>query len=209
MALASTRISQPGAARGWPALAQRANPATHCRGLSRVASSQFGRADGNPDREESGYSVRSVFERFSDLDTLSVAAADYALEHGRADAAARDVDGDRPTRIRSHVHTRATACEKWLAAMARHGRHPGAAPRAREPRRCGSTNHHRAPAADVRGRAFHAPRTGARGAAGRARDPSSASRAGTRCAIATACLSPQPNGCGRRQSTACLPATPG
>jgi len=63
--------------------------------------------------EESGYAVRSVFERFTDLDTLSVAAADYALEHGRADAEAHDIDGDRPTRIRSHVDTRATACEKW------------------------------------------------------------------------------------------------
>ena len=27
---------------------------------------------------------------------------------------ARHVDGDRPTRIRSHVETRASSCEKWL-----------------------------------------------------------------------------------------------
>jgi hypothetical protein len=27
---------------------------------------------------------------------------------------ARDIDGDRPTRIHSHVETRALACEKWL-----------------------------------------------------------------------------------------------
>ena len=27
---------------------------------------------------------------------------------------ARNVDGDRPTRIESHVETRAYACEKWL-----------------------------------------------------------------------------------------------
>ena len=27
---------------------------------------------------------------------------------------ARNIDGDRPTRIHSHVETRALACEKWL-----------------------------------------------------------------------------------------------
>ena len=64
--------------------------------------------------EHAGYSVRSIFERFSDLDALSLAAVDYALAVGQAEAVARDVDGDRPTRIRSHVETRAYACEKWL-----------------------------------------------------------------------------------------------
>lgn len=64
--------------------------------------------------EHAGYSVRSIFERFSDLDALSLAAADYALAVGQAEAVAHDVDGDRPTRIRSHVETRARACEKWL-----------------------------------------------------------------------------------------------
>ena len=64
--------------------------------------------------EHAGYSVRSIFERFSDLDALSLAAADYALAVGQAEAVARDVEGDRPTRIRSHVETRAYACEKWL-----------------------------------------------------------------------------------------------
>jgi AcrR family transcriptional regulator len=63
---------------------------------------------------EAGYSPRSVFERFSDLDTLSLATADYAMAQGRAEAAACDVDGDRPTRIRSHVQARALTCEKWL-----------------------------------------------------------------------------------------------
>ena len=61
-----------------------------------------------------GYSVRSIFERFSDLDTLSLAAADYAIVLGQAEAVARDTEGDRATRIRSHVLTRAEACEKWL-----------------------------------------------------------------------------------------------
>ncbi|MDP1750023.1 MAG: hypothetical protein Q8L22_11225 [Reyranella sp.] len=64
--------------------------------------------------EHAGYSVRSIFERFSDLDALSLAAADYALAVGQTEAAAHDVEGDRPARIRSHVETRAYACEKWL-----------------------------------------------------------------------------------------------
>lgn len=64
--------------------------------------------------DEAGYSTRSIFERFTDLDALSLATADYAIAQGQAEAMARDVDGDRPTRIRSHVETRAVACEKWL-----------------------------------------------------------------------------------------------
>jgi AcrR family transcriptional regulator len=61
-----------------------------------------------------GYSVRSIFERFSDLDALSLAVADYAIALGQAEAVARATEGDRATRIRSHVRTRAQACEKWL-----------------------------------------------------------------------------------------------
>ena len=64
--------------------------------------------------DEAGCSTRSIFERFSDLDALSLATADYAIVQGQAEAVARHVDGDRPTRIRSHVATRAFACEKWL-----------------------------------------------------------------------------------------------
>ncbi len=64
--------------------------------------------------KRAGYSVRSVFERFSDLNALSLATADYAIAQGQAESVARDVDADRPTRIASHVHTRALACEKWL-----------------------------------------------------------------------------------------------
>ena len=63
--------------------------------------------------KEAGVAVRSVFERFSDLPALTLATADYAIAEGQAAAAARDVDGDRPTRIRSHVRTRAAACERW------------------------------------------------------------------------------------------------
>jgi len=64
--------------------------------------------------EQAGYSVRSIFERFADFNALNLATADYAIVSGQAEAVARDVDGDRPTRIRSHVRTRALACEKWL-----------------------------------------------------------------------------------------------
>src|SRR5262249_26897205 len=63
---------------------------------------------------EAGCSVRSVFERFSDLHTLTLATADHAIAVGQAEAVARNVDADRLTRIRSHVETRALACEKWL-----------------------------------------------------------------------------------------------
>jgi len=60
-----------------------------------------------------GYSVRSIFERFADLNALTLATADYAILQGQAEAQARDVDADRATRISSHVHIRAAACEKW------------------------------------------------------------------------------------------------
>jgi AcrR family transcriptional regulator len=62
---------------------------------------------------QAGCSVRSIFERFSDLNALSLATADYAIAQGQAEAVPRSVDGDRPTRIQSHVETRARACEKW------------------------------------------------------------------------------------------------
>ena len=61
-----------------------------------------------------GISTRSIFERFVDLQGLSLATADHAFALGEAQAVARDVDGDRPTRLRSHVETRARTCERWL-----------------------------------------------------------------------------------------------
>jgi len=64
---------------------------------------------------EAGCSTRSIFERFTDLNVLTLATADYAIIQGQAEAVARDVDADRPTRIRSHVATRALACERWLS----------------------------------------------------------------------------------------------
>ena len=64
---------------------------------------------------EAGYSARSIFERFSDLNALTLATADYAIAQAQAEAEARDIDADRPTRIRSHVATRALACERWMS----------------------------------------------------------------------------------------------
>ena len=73
--------------------------------------------------KRAGCSIRSVFERFSDLLSLSFAAADYAFAQGMAQAVARHVDGDRQTRLRSQVETRAEVCEQWLPlwrALLRH-----------------------------------------------------------------------------------------
>ena len=64
--------------------------------------------------KRAGYSVRSVFERFTDLLALSFAAADHAFAQGMAQAAIRHVDADRRTRLRSQVETRAGICERWL-----------------------------------------------------------------------------------------------
>jgi len=64
--------------------------------------------------ERAGYSVRSVFERFPDLHALRVMATDYSMSQAAALAPARHVDGDRPTRIRSQVETRAGTCERGL-----------------------------------------------------------------------------------------------
>lgn len=61
-----------------------------------------------------GISTRSIFERFVDLQGLSLATVDHAFAMGEAQAVVRNVDGDRPTRLRSHVETRAHTCERWL-----------------------------------------------------------------------------------------------
>jgi AcrR family transcriptional regulator len=64
--------------------------------------------------ERAGYSVRSVFERFPDLHSLQIAAADFAITQVVAMAASRDASGGRMVRIKSHVDTRARASERWL-----------------------------------------------------------------------------------------------
>ncbi|HLG49740.1 MAG TPA: TetR/AcrR family transcriptional regulator [Reyranella sp.] len=64
--------------------------------------------------ERAGYSVRSIFERFPDLTALRVAVTDYAIAEARANAALRDLDADRLTRIKSQVNQRGSGCERWL-----------------------------------------------------------------------------------------------
>ena len=64
--------------------------------------------------ERAGYSVRSLFERFPDLLSLSLAAADFAFAQANTQAAIRNAIGDRAMRIRSQVETRAQTCEDWL-----------------------------------------------------------------------------------------------
>jgi AcrR family transcriptional regulator len=64
--------------------------------------------------ERAGYAVRSLFERFPDLLTLSLAAADFAFAQANAEAVIRNVSADRPTRIRTQVETRGGTCERWL-----------------------------------------------------------------------------------------------
>lgn len=64
--------------------------------------------------DRAGISTRAVFERFVDLQGLSLAAVDHAFAIGAAQAVARNVDGDRQTRLQSHVETRAQTCERWL-----------------------------------------------------------------------------------------------
>jgi AcrR family transcriptional regulator len=64
--------------------------------------------------KRAGCSVRSVFERFSDVLTLSLAAADYSFEQAMAQAAVPNLDADLHTRLKSQVETRAAICEQWL-----------------------------------------------------------------------------------------------
>ena len=64
--------------------------------------------------KRAGISTRSVFERFTDLLTLSLAVADYAFEQALAQAAAPNVDADFNTRLKAQVEVRAAICEQWL-----------------------------------------------------------------------------------------------
>ena len=64
--------------------------------------------------ERAGYSMQSIFERFPDMLALSLATAEFALARANAQAAVRDLDGDRQTRLRSQVETRGATCERWL-----------------------------------------------------------------------------------------------
>ena len=61
-----------------------------------------------------GCSIRSVFQHFSGLLTLSLAAADYAFAQALAQAAVPNLDADLHTRLKAQVETRAAICERWL-----------------------------------------------------------------------------------------------
>jgi len=64
--------------------------------------------------KRAGCSIRSVFQHFSGLLTLSLAAADYAFAQALAQAAVPNVDADLHTRLKVQVETRAAICEQWL-----------------------------------------------------------------------------------------------
>ena len=64
--------------------------------------------------KRAGCSIRSIYERFSDLLTLSLAAADHAFAQALAQAAAPNVDADLHTRLTAQVEARAAICERWL-----------------------------------------------------------------------------------------------
>src|SRR6185369_7637457 len=64
--------------------------------------------------KRAGISTRSVFERFTDLLTLSLAVADYAFEQALAQAPMPDVDADLNTRLKAQVEVRSAICEQWL-----------------------------------------------------------------------------------------------
>jgi AcrR family transcriptional regulator len=78
--------------------------------------------------KRAGVSTRSVFERFEDMLTLSFAAADHVFALRVAQAAAVNADGDRQTRLRSQVETRAEICERWLPLWRALTRHQSASP---------------------------------------------------------------------------------
>ena len=58
-------------------------------------------------------SVRSVFERFPDLNALQVAAASHAMDRVAALAPPPLLDKDRTARIEHQIEIRANLCEVW------------------------------------------------------------------------------------------------
>lgn len=64
--------------------------------------------------ERAGCSLRSIFERFVDMDKLGLAAIDHIIGLGLSTPVGDRADGDRPSRLRFQVETRARICESWL-----------------------------------------------------------------------------------------------
>src|SRR5215813_7212908 len=64
--------------------------------------------------EEAGCSIRSLFESFTDLDGLVLAATEYAIVQAQGEAVAHNVGAYRTIRIHSQVEAVTFVCEKWL-----------------------------------------------------------------------------------------------
>lgn len=64
--------------------------------------------------QRAGCSTRLVFERFTDLPTLGLAAVDYVIGLGLSTPVGDKAEADRQTRLRFQVVTRAWTCEAWL-----------------------------------------------------------------------------------------------
>jgi hypothetical protein len=108
--------------------------------------------------KRAGCSIRLVYERFSDLRTLSAAAADHAFAQVSAQASVPNVDADLHTRLTWQVESRAAICERWLA------RAPALPKRIGRAGNSGQTHtgrDGRAAGACVRAGTFNAVRTGA------------------------------------------------
>ena len=64
--------------------------------------------------ERAGCSIRSIFERFVDLDKLGLAAIDHVIGLNLSTPVGNKAEGDRQSRLRFQVETRARICENWL-----------------------------------------------------------------------------------------------
>ena len=61
-----------------------------------------------------GCSLRCLYERFVDLDKLGLAAIDHVIGLGLSTPVGDRAEGDRQSRLKFQVETRARICENWL-----------------------------------------------------------------------------------------------
>lgn len=64
--------------------------------------------------KRAGCSTRSTFERFANRDELSLAAIDHVIGLGLSTPVGDRAAGNRQSRLRFQVETRARICENWL-----------------------------------------------------------------------------------------------
>ena len=64
--------------------------------------------------KRAGCSTRSMFERFVNRDELGLAAIDHVIGLGLSTPVGDRAEGDRQSRLRFQVETRARICESWL-----------------------------------------------------------------------------------------------